>query len=88
MEKGNKALAVYSKAIARFNAGKETVVDEVLLAMFDELKEKSQTVRGMALRISILEAQAGAGAQDLEPEYEALLRRMCLPAKVGTVSQQ
>lgn len=52
MNAGNQALAVYTKAEARWDAGKPTKADEVLLALWDETKEQAKTIREMAQIVS------------------------------------
>ena len=78
----NQALTVYLKAEQRFDNGKATKADEVILALWDENKELAKKNREMAQKISMLEMKSHEAVQDLPPEYAALLGRMCLPTRV------
>ena len=89
MKTANTALDIYNSAEARFNLGKATKVDEVVLALWDQAKEQAQTIREMAVKISLLEMQKdSAGGTE---SFTALMGRICskptqtIPAYVPTL---
>jgi hypothetical protein len=52
-----KALSVYQKAYNRYNNGTSKIVDDVVVALWDEVQDMAETIREQNLRISMLEAK-------------------------------
>ena len=69
-------LSVYNKADNRFKAGTATKADEVLLALWDELKAKALIVRGQAAEIDMLKMRE-AGSNCITPELGVVMSRFC-----------
>lgn len=78
MNASNQALSVYQNAERRYNHGKATIVDEVLLALWEGNQEQAETIREMALKISMLEMKGGNNDTTTGVEYKDLLERMSL----------
>ncbi|MDO8774303.1 MAG: hypothetical protein Q7K57_37440 [Burkholderiaceae bacterium] len=70
-----QALNVYLDAYDCFNNGTSTLVDDVIVALWDEVHDQAQIIREQALKISLLEMKE---AQPPLPagEYAALLGRL------------
>lgn len=58
--KFQSSLQVYQKSLARVEAEKGSVKDEVIVALWEALRDASATNREQALTISMLEMQKGA----------------------------
>lgn len=71
----SQALNVYQDAYNCFNNGTSTLVDEVIVALWDEAQDQAQIIREQALKISLLEM---GEAQPPLPagEYATLLCRL------------
>ncbi|CAM3480652.1 hypothetical protein [Polaromonas hydrogenivorans] len=73
MKTDNPTLTTYLKAEGRYNNGKASTVDMVVMALFEEVKEQAANMRAQALKISYLETvQASSTANE---ECAALLLR-------------
>ena len=71
---GEQALSVYKQAVNRFNQRKETVVDEVIISLWEQMVEQSATIRAQALKLSFLET--AEALDDADTECTALLARL------------
>lgn len=74
MNISDQVSAVYKKCLKRFKERKETIQDEVVIALWSQVKELSETVRVQALKLSFLETAAAQG--DAKDECSALLSRL------------
>lgn len=81
----NQALTVYLKAEQRFDNGRATKADEVLLSLWDENKELSAKNREMALKISLLELQNVVTIR-ASATYAALVQRVSRGEKQAPVT--
>lgn len=75
MTAANQALSVVQAAEDRLNSGKFRLVDEVVVALWEDVIEKSAKIRELSLKISYLEMNEPEQVNQ-SAEYSALLSRL------------
>lgn len=67
-----QALAVYQAAIDNMKAGKATLQDELIVALWDQVQEQEATITAQAYKISVLETTEVSEFDKQEKMSEAL----------------
>lgn len=84
MTSASTSLTVYLKAERRFYEGTATKIDEVVLALWDEVKEQKKIILELSLKISLLETR-NIEQIIITPTYSKLMTKLGASHAVGSV---